>query len=118
MPNCENDDERFRVEKAAINSEEWLTMLKRLSKCKSGLRNSRSTNARDRIEAFIKELLMAGHKIHRRDISRVAGYEDSSELQRFQRNDSRTTETGLQNFNRVLAMSPEDFMRVLSKRRS
>lgn len=75
-------------------------------------------NPRDRVDAFIQMMLNNGHKITRKKIWAVAGYDDSTEFERFQRQDVRATASAKANFNRVLDMNPEEFMRVLEKKRS
>ncbi len=68
---------------------------------------------RDLIAAFISRLDEAGFQITRKNIWRVAGYKDGTEFGRFQRSDTRTTKSAAAAFNRVLKMSPEDFIRAL-----
>jgi hypothetical protein len=75
-------------------------------------------NPRDRVDAYLQMMRNNGHKITRKNISDVAGYDDSTEFERFQRQDARATVSAKANFNRVLDMSPEEFMRVLEKKRS
>jgi hypothetical protein len=69
------------------------------------------------INAFISNLMNAGQRITRQDIWIVAGYNDATEFQRFQRGDTRTTSTALANFDRVLNMSPEQFIQALEKKK-
>jgi len=73
---------------------------------------------RKRIKAFIESMNDAGHTITRKNIWRVAGYNDATEFQRFQREDDRVTSGSAVKFNRVLKMSPEVFMEALAKRSS
>ncbi len=73
---------------------------------------------RDRIDAFIGKLLQHGTKINRTDIWLVAGYEDRSEFERFQRVDPRVTKRATRVFNEILALSPQEFLKRLKARRS
>jgi hypothetical protein len=57
-----------------------------------------------------------GRKISRKNIWIVAGYEDSTEFERFQRADPRTTKSATKSFNRVLRMTPEHFIETLDKK--
>jgi hypothetical protein len=78
-----------------------------------------STNKTDRraaVDRFIAKVAEAGYKITRKDIWTVAGYKNSTDFERFQRADRRTTETAAANFTRVLRMKPGDFIRALQKR--
>jgi hypothetical protein len=45
----------------------------------------------------------------------MAGYSDPTEFERFQRDDPRATSGSKAKFERVLALSPEDFIRKLAK---
>lgn len=126
VSNCDNANERFRVERAVINSEEWHAMLKQLAECEGFEpypeppipdRVADDDTTRERIDAFIEKLLDAGHSITRRDIWQAAGYENATEFERFQRQDVKATTAAKANFNRILDMSPEDFMRVVKNRR-
>lgn len=74
------------------------------------------TDRRAAVDSFIAKAAEAGYKITRKDIWTVAGYKNSTDFERFQRADRRTTETAAANFARVLRMKPEDFIRALQKR--
>ena len=123
VSNSKYDDECFRAETAAINSDEWHAMLKRLAVCEDSEPHklqladgaSKETATRARIDAFIEKLRDAGHPITRTDIWRVAGYQDATEFERFQREDDRTTSGSKARFNRVLDMSPEVFIEKRKK---
>jgi hypothetical protein len=73
---------------------------------------------RQAIDAFIARVREYGRKIIRKDIWAVAGYEDRTEFERFQRGDRRSTKSGATAFNRVLNMTPEEFIRSLDKKPS
>lgn len=75
-------------------------------------------NKQSEIDAFIRNLLEHGHKITKKDIWTVAGYKDATEFERFQRGSARTTASAVSNFNRILKMKPDDFLRLLQKQRS
>jgi len=79
---------------------------------------SKRTGTRERIDAFISKLNEAGSKISRKDMWTVAGYTDRTEFERFQRDAPRSTRSGRANFNRVLQMTPRDFMAALKKKAS
>lgn len=74
------------------------------------------TDRRAAIDTFISKVSEAGRKITRKDIWTVAGYKDRTEFERFQRGDTRTTQSATANFNRVLNVKPEDFIRDLEKK--
>lgn len=76
------------------------------------------TDRRAAIDAFIGKLAEAGHRITRKDIWTVAGYEDPTEFERFQRGASRATRSAAMAFNRVLNMEPRDFIQLLEKKSS
>jgi hypothetical protein len=72
--------------------------------------------------ALVDEFITAvskstGRTIKRKDIWTAAGYSNATEFERFQRNAMRTTSSALDNFSRVLNMKPEDFLRLLDKKR-
>jgi len=76
-------------------------------------------NGRDQravIDAFIGKLAEAGHKITRKDIWTVAGYEDATEFERFQRGAARANRSAAVAFNRVLNMEPRAFIQLLEKK--
>lgn len=68
------------------------------------------------IANFIAKVTDAKRKITRKDISTVAGYKTGTELERFQRCDSRSTKTANMNFHRVLNMNPDDFIKSLESK--
>jgi len=70
------------------------------------------------IDAFISKVTESGRKITRKDIWTVAGYTDPTEFQRFQRRDVRMTRSAVNNFNRVLNMSPDDFVESLDRHKT
>ena len=67
------------------------------------------------IDAFISKMEAAGLHINRMDIVHAAGYEDRTEFQRYQRSAPNTTKTAVNNFNRVLRMTPDQLNRALGK---
>ena len=69
---------------------------------------------RERIEKFILRMAASGLKVKRKDIWRVAGYNDPTEFERFQRGNERNKAATL-NFNRILNLEPEDFRKQLVK---
>jgi hypothetical protein len=73
---------------------------------------------RELIDTFIAKLTEAGRKITRKDIWTVAGYKNRTEFERFQRGDARTTRSAIANFERVLGMAPEEFIRNLERRKT
>jgi hypothetical protein len=74
------------------------------------------TDQRAAIDAFILKLAEAGRKIKRRNIWKVAGYANATEFERFQRGDTRTTQSAAAAFKRVLGMTPEAFIGLLDKK--
>jgi hypothetical protein len=123
VANCENDSERYRIEKLVANSDEWLSMLTRLAECgeleapprKPRLEAKPANDRKKRIEDFITTLQEAGYPISKKDIWRAAGYRAATEFERFQRADERTTTSSEANFTRVLNMDPEAFIALLKK---
>ena len=80
---------------------------------------SNSTANRPNIDTFIQRVWQEEQqRITRRNIWTVAGYRNATEFERFQRNDARTTDAAKQNFRRVLAMTPSQFCRALTKKRN
>lgn len=74
-------------------------------------------NRKAAVDAFIDVVTDAtGRRIKRKEIWAAAGYNDATEFQRFQRGDARTTKRATAAFNRVLKMSPEDFLKLLNNR--
>ena len=57
-----------------------------------------------------------GRKITRKDIWTVAGYKDPTEFERFQRDNPRTTKSATIAFNRILRMTPANFVEMLDKK--
>lgn len=84
----------------------------------AGIGLGHEANPRDRIDTFIQMMLNNGHKITKTNIWEVAGYADPTEFERFQRQSLRATDNAKANFSRVLDMSPEEFMRIVEKKRS
>jgi hypothetical protein len=73
-------------------------------------------NQRAAVNAFISKLSGAGRRITRKQIWTVAGYKTATELERFQRGDTRVGRTAAMNIRRVLNMEPENFFRLLDKK--
>lgn len=72
----------------------------------------------DMIHAFLKRVLEeTGVLIRKKDVWLVAGYQDATEFERFQRNARRTTKSAKTNFDRVLNSNSEDFVRLLEARK-
>jgi len=69
---------------------------------------------RERIEKFILKMAASGLKIKRKDIWQVAGYEDRTEFERFQRGEERNRAASM-NFNRILNLESADFRKLLAK---
>src|ERR1035437_2458088 len=80
--------------------------------------NGHGATRRALIDAFIAKLAETGRKVTRKDVWTVAGYKSRTEFERFQRGDKRTTRAASLNFNRVLGMTPEHFIRALEKKAS
>jgi hypothetical protein len=99
----------------ATNEEELTAMDAEAKASPSIIQNSKTTGRRDAIDAFISKVAETGRKITRKDIWTVAGYKDSTEFQRYQRHDARTTASATSNFKRVLSMHPGDFIALLEK---
>ena len=68
------------------------------------------------IDAFIAKVTDAKRKITRKDISTVAGYRTTTDFERFQRCDRRSTKNAEDNFTRVLNMNPDDFIQSLESK--
>lgn len=127
VANCAGDTKRFEIKQAMVNSDEWHAMLKRLLECKSDAQPADAkpthsaktiSSTRQRIDAFLQTMRQHGHRTTRKDIWQVAGYGDATEFQRFQREDLRATAGSRQQFDRVLTLSPEEFIQKLHKVRS
>jgi hypothetical protein len=73
------------------------------------------TRTRRVIDQFILTVGAAGRRISRKDIWTVAGYKERTEFERFQREDSRLTDSARNNFTRTLNMLPEAFIAILKK---
>ena len=82
------------------------------------LTTSAGSGNRAVIAGFISKMAEAGHQITKKDIWILAGYENPTEFERYQRGDKRTTRAATSNFNRILNMEPEDFFRALSKKKT
>ena len=78
--------------------------------------NGNMTDQRAAIDAFISKLAEAGRRITRKNVWTVAGYTNATEFERFQRCDTRTTQSAAAAFNRVLSMKPADFIRLLDRK--
>ena len=127
VANCAREHERFEIQRAVINSDEWHAMLAQLLECESDAHPTDAKPAdlakaisptRQRIDAFLQTMRQHGHRVSRKDIWRVAGYEDATEFQRFQREDSRATAGSRQQFDRILSLRPDEFIQKLHKVRS
>jgi hypothetical protein len=71
---------------------------------------------RREVDDFITKVLAEKEKIRRKDICKVAGYKDNTEFERYQRGDPRTTAAARKNFDRVLKMTPNEFIACLEKK--
>jgi hypothetical protein len=72
----------------------------------------------ERVTQFLERVSSeAGRRVRRRDFWTVAGYNDPTEFERWQREDEKRTASASRNFERVLAMSPETFFATLDKMR-
>jgi hypothetical protein len=73
---------------------------------------NRKAAVNDFIERVREE---TGYKAKRKDIWTVLGYRVSTEFERWQRNDPRTTKTATDKFNRILKIKPKDFVEMLKR---
>jgi len=88
-------------------------------KGKPTMENKEPTITRERIDAFIARVLSdTSKKINRTDFWLVAGYENRSEFERFQRDDPKTTKSAKRRFEEVLALDSTLFLERLKKTRS
>jgi hypothetical protein len=72
---------------------------------------------REAVEVFrLKVLSETGHKVTKEQIALVAGYMNTTELHRFQRNDKRLTKAGLTAITRTLQLESAEFLDRLKKR--
>jgi hypothetical protein len=72
-----------------------------------------SQSSRARVDAFIERVLAETQRqITRKDIWRVAGYEDATQFQRFER-DNRVTHGSRRKFDGILRLSPSEFLKRL-----
>ncbi|HEV8363081.1 MAG TPA: hypothetical protein VGQ52_06160 [Gemmatimonadaceae bacterium] len=75
-----------------------------------------ATPNRDEVERFkLGVLSETGRRITDKQVARVAGYRDTSELKRFKRNDKLRTRTGTEAIRRVLSLPPSTFIDALDK---
>ena len=125
VTNCKYEHERDRVERTVLNSEEWVVLLRRLLECEDehaegdkveGEGTDQIVSAKVRIASFIQAMRNEGYEITKTQIWRAAGYNNATEFERFQRDDERTTASARDNFNRILAMSPDLFINLLRKK--
>jgi hypothetical protein len=71
------------------------------------------------VDAFVTEVLQqTGRKITRRDIWSAAGYTNRTQFERFQRNSPKCGPSATSSFTRVLKLDPQDFVRLLNKKRA
>jgi hypothetical protein len=87
------------------------------STAKADSNNGSATNQRAAIDAFIAKMAQAGRKVTRKDIWMSASYTDRTEFLRFQRGDAKVTKSAVRNFRRILTMGPDEFIRLLEKKR-
>jgi hypothetical protein len=74
-----------------------------------------AVSPRERVEAYIQRVLdETGERITRTDIWQVAGYEDATQFERFQRNQKASAGSRTK-FVRVLGLSPDEFLRRREK---
>jgi hypothetical protein len=78
--------------------------------------NGNGADRRAVIDAFISKLAATGRKVTRKNIWTVAGYTNRTEFERFQSDNPRTTAAATKNFERVLKMSPEEFLALLRRK--
>lgn len=79
--------------------------------------NDQAADHRAAVDRFIERVSKV-RKIRKKDIWTVAGYKNRTEFERFQRKDPKATKSGIENFTRVLAMTPEAFIEALDKKLS
>jgi hypothetical protein len=83
----------------------------------SGLGTSIPTNTASRIDKFLAKCsTIATRKITKTDFWSYAGYSDATEFQRFQREATNSTAAARINFERILDMSPGDFVGNLNRK--
>ncbi len=76
-----------------------------------------SASTRARIDQFLTNLNNnTSRKVRRKDIWIVAGYKSATDFERFQNERPDCNQKAIENFNRVLGMSSEDFLRILDKK--
>ena len=115
-----------RVEQEYRKASEWqkyegLLLATADKIAKSQRRQSKTNHSETRralVEAFICKMSEHGQRVKRKDIWTVAGYREATEFERYQRGSSRTGVSAADNFERVLNMQPEDFLKTLEKLRS
>jgi len=71
---------------------------------------------RDAVDRFIQRVFVAtGEKILRAEISLVAGYQSPTELKRYQRGAKNLNRTAKREIERVLSLSPPEFLKQLHR---
>jgi hypothetical protein len=76
-----------------------------------------NTDTARRVSEFIEAVAAAtGTRIKKRIIWVMAGYHSRTDFERFQREDTETTDTARKNFNRILQMEPGEFVAAATKR--
>jgi hypothetical protein len=103
---------------------EWLRFARKVvttEKSGPASQNSRPSGTRNRrklVNDFIARVgEAAGRNVTRTDIWKVAGYKSRKDFEQWQRRDPKTTQSAEEHFARVLRMLPDDFIRILDKKR-
>jgi hypothetical protein len=83
----------------------------------TGDKSSETNGSRhERVESFLTKVeATTGRKIVRADLWRTAGYIDATQFERYQRGE-RATQTASANFERILAMEPDDFIQEMDRK--
>jgi hypothetical protein len=75
------------------------------------------TKTRIRIENFIQDVQeVTGERITKTTIWQMAGYKSRTDFECFQREDTKTTVSAREHFNRILRMQPENFIAEAKRR--
>lgn len=73
---------------------------------------------RAQIDGFIESVTRAQQKITRKDIVIVAGYNERRGLERYQAGDPKASRESIRTFDRVLNLSPAQFVVELNKKKA
>ena len=108
--NCDNENERFRLQQEVMASDEWLMLAREIEEVSAELKVStverKSGNHRTMVKAYIEEVRVKKSKrITRKDIWTAAGYQTRTEFERWERQDPKNPNQAANKiFTRILCV--------------